>query len=135
LSVRRQTRQKSHRRLSRHRQEFRPAGLRWQRRRQRRVDALSEGDSELPLLVEDRRRFLAPLLVRYGQSRRPRAALLVGRAVDDLRSAHGSRHRSEEHTSELQSRGHLVCRLLLEKKNEIELVTLMSQKSTRSDTV
>src|SRR5690625_5310170 len=26
------------------------------------------------------------------------------------------RRRSEEHTSELQSRGHLVCRLLLEKK-------------------
>src|SRR5690625_5446237 len=25
--------------------------------------------------------------------------------------------RSEEHTSELQSRGHLVCRLLLERKN------------------
>src|SRR5439155_26455708 len=25
-------------------------------------------------------------------------------------------YRSEEHTSELQSRGHLVCRLLLEKK-------------------
>src|SRR5690625_6802427 len=28
-----------------------------------------------------------------------------------------TRCRSEEHTSELQSRGHLVCRLLLEKKN------------------
>src|SRR5690625_402459 len=28
-----------------------------------------------------------------------------------------SQIRSEEHTSELQSRGHLVCRLLLEKKN------------------
>src|SRR5690625_6703308 len=27
--------------------------------------------------------------------------------------------RSEEHTSELQSRGHLVCRLLLEKKETI----------------
>src|SRR5437870_9842623 len=27
--------------------------------------------------------------------------------------------RSEEHTSELQSRGHLVCRLLLEKKTHI----------------
>src|SRR5690625_6824428 len=27
-------------------------------------------------------------------------------------------HRSEEHTSELQSRGHLVCRLLLEKKKK-----------------
>src|SRR5690625_5901510 len=26
-------------------------------------------------------------------------------------------HRSEEHTSELQSRGHLVCRLLLENRN------------------
>src|SRR5207253_6016060 len=31
--------------------------------------------------------------------------------------------RSEEHTSELQSRGHLVCRLLLEKKN----ITTISQ--------
>src|SRR5690625_6274766 len=30
--------------------------------------------------------------------------------------ASGKRLRSEEHTSELQSRGHLVCRLLLEKK-------------------
>src|SRR5690625_6879231 len=29
---------------------------------------------------------------------------------------HGSDLRSEENTSELQSRGHLVCRLLLEKK-------------------
>src|SRR5690349_22742462 len=29
------------------------------------------------------------------------------------------RHRSEEHTSELQSRRDLVCRLLLEKKNKI----------------
>src|SRR2546422_2987697 len=28
--------------------------------------------------------------------------------------------RSEEHTSELQSRLHLVCRLLLEKKNKTE---------------
>src|SRR5690625_6977236 len=32
------------------------------------------------------------------------------------KNLHG--RRSEEHTSELQSRGHLVCRLLLEKKNE-----------------
>src|SRR5690625_6209730 len=29
--------------------------------------------------------------------------------------------RSEEHTSELQSRGHLVCRLLLENKKEDDL--------------
>src|SRR3712207_8316379 len=30
--------------------------------------------------------------------------------------AEGQEHRSEEHTSELQSRQYLVCRLLLEKK-------------------
>src|SRR5690625_6351084 len=29
--------------------------------------------------------------------------------------------RSEEHTSELQSRGHLVCRLLLEKKKIVKI--------------
>src|SRR2546422_2944398 len=33
-----------------------------------------------------------------------------------LSPAHGQIPRSEEHTSELQSRLHLVCRLLLEKK-------------------
>src|SRR5687768_18233794 len=36
------------------------------------------------------------------------------------------RRRSEEHTSELQSRLHLVCRLLLEKKNK----NLLPQPST-----
>src|SRR2546429_4555602 len=36
--------------------------------------------------------------------------------------------RSEEHTSELQSRLHLVCRLLLEKKNIV-----MSPSNVRSD--
>src|SRR3712207_6863986 len=38
-----------------------------------------------------------------------------------VRSSYASRHRSEEHTSELQSRQYLVCRLLLEKKNQISL--------------
>src|SRR2546422_7632608 len=35
-----------------------------------------------------------------------------------LRVLDGGEERSEEHTSELQSRLHLVCRLLLEKKKE-----------------
>src|SRR5258708_29394161 len=35
------------------------------------------------------------------------------------RSSFFPQRRSEEHTSELQSPDHLVCRLLLEKKNEI----------------
>src|SRR5690625_7555777 len=34
-----------------------------------------------------------------------------------------SKERSEEHTSELQSRGHLVCRLLLEKKKKRNMKT------------
>src|SRR6185436_11034812 len=41
------------------------------------------------------------------------------RADDQPRRGHvGARPRSEEHTSELQSPDHLVCRLLLEKKKK-----------------
>src|SRR5690554_7556002 len=36
--------------------------------------------------------------------------------------------RSEEHTSELQSRPHLVCRLLLEKKKHIKNILLIIQQ-------
>src|SRR5690625_6277140 len=45
-------------------------------------------------------------LARFGPAHRAEAA-------EDRTAEEG---RSEEHTSELQSRGHLVCRLLLEKK-------------------
>src|SRR5437660_4350146 len=54
--------------------------------------------------------------------RRPR--FIPGRAARQGRPAEaavvdgGAPSRSEEHTSELQSRGHLVCRLLLEKKKK-----------------
>src|SRR2546422_9944965 len=48
------------------------------------------------------------------------AFLLGGHSVDDPEPKYGmtviGEVRSEEHTSELQSRLHLVCRLLLEKK-------------------
>src|SRR5690625_5343421 len=40
---------------------------------------------------------------------------VIERSIFDSRS---DAVRSEEHTSELQSRGHLVCRLLLEKKKD-----------------
>src|SRR5690625_5307724 len=40
--------------------------------------------------------------------------LIVSELEDELKE----NNRSEEHTSELQSRGHLVCRLLLEKKKK-----------------
>src|SRR2546429_2481959 len=37
--------------------------------------------------------------------------------------------RSEEHTSELQSRLHLVCRLLLEKKKNLQINSLSLDKA------
>src|SRR2546429_7724427 len=43
-------------------------------------------------------------------------ATVVTRILDEGGEIVGKTHRSEEHTSELQSRLHLVCRLLLEKK-------------------
>src|SRR2546422_6323010 len=45
----------------------------------------------------------------------PEKAPAVGKVVRDVAPS----VRSEEHTSELQSRLHLVCRLLLEKKNKL----------------
>src|SRR3989442_4876217 len=44
-------------------------------------------------------------------------AHIVGKSIVAAR-----KHRSEEHTSELQSRPHLVCRLLLEKKNSLRSI-------------
>src|SRR5207253_7395524 len=55
--------------------------------------------------------------------RRTSRATRLGRVGRDRIAGLGRRRRavcprSEEHTSELQSRGHLVCRLLLEKKKK-----------------
>src|SRR3712207_8334789 len=55
-------------------------------------------------------------------SSRAEVALRAGRNGDSLEPGH-HRDRSEEHTSELQSRQYLVCRLLLEKKTK----TIMTQ--------
>src|SRR3712207_7730479 len=56
---------------------------------------------------------------RCGKVRAGAAACLAeASAGDERRSAHFLR--SEEHTSELQSRQYLVCRLLLEKKKKPE---------------
>src|SRR2546430_4784208 len=41
--------------------------------------------------------------------------------------------RSEEHTSELQSQSNLVCRLLLEKKKETQLLVATIPRSSGSD--
>src|SRR2546429_3702045 len=58
-----------------------------------------------------------------------RLPLRAGRADQETEALladvtkHERAHRSEEHTSELQSRLHLVCRLLLEKKKMIEPIS------------
>src|SRR5690348_17675601 len=55
--------------------------------------------------------------VRCGRYRRF-AERDIERWIEEQRSAAARQQRSEEHTSELQSPVHLVCRLLLEKKKK-----------------
>src|SRR2546422_2945725 len=66
------------------------------------------------------------MAVQMSAGRRPRVAWNSAHSPsgttiwDTIEMYSGDRVRSEEHTSELQSRLHLVCRLLLEKKKKIE---------------
>src|SRR5207244_10926804 len=53
----------------------------------------------------------------FHQRRRP-FSVPTSRTSIGRHMRHWGRHRSEEHTSELQSPDHLVCRLLLEKKKQ-----------------
>src|SRR3712207_8252045 len=56
-----------------------------------------------------------------GGARRDEERVRAKERIFSFRSAgHRWDPRSEEHTSELQSRQYLVCRLLLEKKNKTE---------------
>src|SRR3712207_7818917 len=72
-----------------------------------------------------------PLRRRRGGAAGRLAALGAGRPALRARARMGGgplhlavdRPRSEEHTSELQSRQYLVCRLLLEKKKAIFITT------------
>src|SRR3712207_7971606 len=69
------------------------------------------GNTEQVVPVADR---LLRLLDELGTEHQQRAAVHLDVARAFIAAAHWSR--SEEHTSELQSRQYLVCRLLLEKK-------------------
>src|SRR2546422_6413842 len=84
--------------------------------------------SKLPLLIQTRsadgfkltkkRRIRSPCVAPYAPASTWISSLLACAERPRPRSS-----RSEEHTSELQSRLHLVCRLLLEKKKKIRLLT------------
>src|SRR2546422_5052100 len=67
--------------------------------------------------------FRSPLVMQYNKQDLPRELILSTADLDDALNFRGvasfsADARSEEHTSELQSRLHLVCRLLLEKKKK-----------------
>src|SRR3712207_7385384 len=68
------------------------------------------------------------VLIRARDAADLQAHLLVDLAqAEQLRGINGhATFRSEEHTSELQSRQYLVCRLLLEKKKQQEQTTAAS---------
>src|SRR2546429_3566335 len=56
-----------------------------------------------------------------GITSRTKATRLLARHTVRITTGSPRSRRSEEHTSELQSRLHLVCRLLLEKKKHLHL--------------
>src|SRR2546421_5444773 len=75
-----------------------------------RLDLLLAADVQLLLHLDlDRQAVCVP--ARDARDAVPEHGLIAAHQVLD-----GARRRSEEHTSELQSRSDLVCRLLLEKK-------------------
>src|SRR5690554_7144732 len=74
------------------------------------------------------------------QAMRPFASMMQTLAADSRQADTANqqlsrgllvRRRSEEHTSELQSRPHLVCRLLLEKKNIIHQATYKPDRNSK----
>src|SRR2546429_208655 len=69
------------------------------------------------------------------RERRQQVRAAVLELPEEFREAVVLFERSEEHTSELQSRLHLVCRLLLEKKKRIELMVLAQDQPARARTL
>src|SRR5690606_39530116 len=75
--------------------------------------------SDLKKAAKAKRRSAAPARAKSKRVSGKRAARTARRPAKVKPSVkRAARKRSEEHTSELQSRENLVCRLLLEKKNE-----------------
>src|SRR5258707_3692018 len=86
---------------------------------------------------------LFPYTTLFRSHGSPSPARMADPVFDECRSPAASRHpgthvcptvRSEEHTSELQSRQYLVCRLLLEKKKKhnYRQHTTIHRQSTRA---
>src|SRR5690348_17547728 len=81
----------------------------------------------LPIYGRDRQGVRRHLQLVGVLGRRPGAGTPGRRRADrhGVRAVPPDGHRSEEHTSELQSPVHLVCRLLLEKKKKYTKMTII----------
>src|SRR3989442_2863324 len=81
-------------------------------------------------LFRSRRFFIRKLLrVRAIRVHAPQLRRLSGSlGIDDVLAVAARTSRSEEHTSELQSRPHLVCRLLLEKKKKTNIADRLQRR-------
>src|SRR5258707_3576770 len=72
---------------------------------------------------------LFPYTTLFRSKRKPRARSAMRWTIPVSVISTRRRWRSEEHTSELQSRQYLVCRLLLEKKKKNKLGSLTEKVS------
>src|SRR2546422_4335120 len=79
-----------------------------------RSDIAAAGRRVAPQKIGQRQQLVT--IGRAGGARHRAAG--ARRDIGEVVGGAGHRARSEEHTSELQSRLHLVCRLLLEKKKK-----------------
>src|SRR5690349_22887616 len=78
--------------------------------------------SSFEIVVEHVRLCIDDALGRAGLAQEIRCKDFDGGRRRGLADGADGLYRSEEHTSELQSRRDLVCRLLLEKKNKVKSV-------------
>src|SRR5690554_7206101 len=76
-------------------------------------------DGFVPAVLELARAQKEQLLAKpVDKAREKLFTQLSSSSIEEQRAIEAADKRSEEHTSELQSRPHLVCRLLLEKKKK-----------------
>src|SRR3712207_7357188 len=74
-----------------------------------------------------------PCAVRNGKTTFARISATRDSPMSAISVSAASEARSEEHTSELQSRQYLVCRLLLEKKNKHKKIDTKHMDRTLSN--
>src|SRR5205809_5974992 len=105
-------------------QDFLRRDLIWRGGRRRRSRNTSAGNDPLLCCKNCAHARHSPRVRSFSQAntarrrRWPKWDTSIGNSSDDRQTNFQLKYRSEEHTSELQSRLHLVCRLLLEKKKK-----------------